>query len=82
MKINSLENLVGVKEVNGQKLIQEPIYTPSGMIDWDAMVKAYEEINIWIDHETNTVSFKIEEGACTAEDVIAVARLIQGSVLQ
>ena len=40
MKINSLENLVGVKEVHGQKLIQEPIYSSSGMIDWEAMAKA------------------------------------------
>lgn len=82
MKINSLENLVGVKEVHGQKLIQEPIYSSSGMIDWEAMVKAYDDIHIWIDHETNTISFKVEEGACTADDIIAVARLIHGSVLQ
>ena len=78
----SLKKLIGVKSVGEQQIIQDPIYTPSGVIDWAAMEKARESVFIWIDHETNTISFKMQEDdecdGCSPEDLVTVSYLMRG----
>lgn len=77
-----LKNLIGVATVNSQKILQEPLYTPNGNIDWQAMEEAQQHINIFVDHETQTISFNMREGGCTPDDLIAIADLIMGRILQ
>lgn len=85
----ALETMKGVKEINGEKILQERIYFPCKegavpQINWAATDEARKECPIFVDHEVNMISFRIQNGpikevgknGCQVEDVIAVAKHI------
>jgi len=79
----------GVKEINGAKVLQERIYFPSEDgkapdINWNATDEARKECPIFVDHEVNMISFRIQNGpikevgknGCQVEDMVATAKHI------
>jgi hypothetical protein len=85
----ALETMKGVTEINGEKIFQSRIYFPleqgkPAEINWPATDEARKEYPIFVDHEVNMISFRIQNGpikevgknGCQVEDVIAVAKHI------
>ena len=83
----ALETMKGVKEINGTKVLQERIFFPCAEgekpeINWPATDEARKNSPIFVDHEVNTISFRIQNGpikeagknGCQVEDIIAVAK--------
>ncbi len=90
----ALETMKGVKEINGEKILQERVYLQPKEgdmkleIDWPATDEARKECPIFVDHDVNMISFRIQNGpikevgknGCQVEDVIAVAAHIVGEL--
>lgn len=85
----ALETMKGVKEINGEKILQERIYFPCAEgekpeINWQETDEARKKCPIFVDHDVNMISFRIQNGpikevgknGCQVEDIIAVARHI------
>lgn len=80
----ALETMKGVKQVNGEKILQERALNPDGSIDWNKTDELRKECPIFVDHDVNMISFRIQNGpikevgknGCQVEDVIAVAKKI------
>lgn len=85
----SLETMKDVKEINGEKILQSRIYFPleegkESEINWLETDKARKLSPIFIDHDVNMISFRIQDGpikevgknGCQVEDIIAVSKHI------
>lgn len=82
----ALETLKNVKAINGVNLMtnEERPKNKDGFVDWYAFDLIRKDYPICIDHETNMISFKIQNGpigevgknGCQVVDVIAVAKHI------
>lgn len=80
----ALETMKGVAEINGVKILQERAKAEDGSIDWQKTDELRKESPIFVDHEVNMISFRIQNGpikevgknGCQVEDVIAVAKHI------
>lgn len=80
----ALETMKGITEINGEKILQERIKNEDGTINWPATDEARKECPIFVDHEVNMISFRIQNGpikefgknGCQVEDVVAVAKHI------
>ena len=86
----ALETMKDVKEINGEKILQERIYYPLSdrdlvpQVNWPATDEARKECPIFVDHDVNMISFRIQNGpikevgknGCQVEDMVAVARHI------
>lgn len=85
----ALETMKGVTEINGEKILQERIYFPCEEgkipeINWPATDEARKTHPIFVDHDVNMISFRIQNGpikevgknGCQVEDIIAVAKHI------
>lgn len=85
----ALETMKGVTEINGEKILQERIYFPSEEgkqpeINWPATDEARKSCPIFVDHDVNMISFRIQNGpikevgknGCQVEDIIAVSKHI------
>jgi hypothetical protein len=77
----ALETMKGVDEINGTKILQERAKNPDGSIDWQKTDELRKECPIFVDHEVNMISFRIQNGpikevgknGCQVEDMIATA---------
>lgn len=80
----ALETMKGITEINGEKILQERVLFSDGTINWPATDEARKECPIFVDHEVNMISFRIQNGpikevgknGCQVEDVVAVAKHI------
>lgn len=85
----ALETMRGVKEINGEKILQSRIYFPlengkEPEVNWPATDEARKECPVFVDHEVNMISFRIQNGpikevgknGCQVEDIVAVAKHI------
>lgn len=61
----ALDSLRGVKEIGGFKVLQKRplkmLEDKSYVIDWDLFDKLREDSPIYVDHDTNMISFKIQD---------------------
>lgn len=77
----ALETLRHYVAFNGEKVLQERIKNTDGIIDWDATDEARKQAPIFIDHDVNMISFRIQNGpikevgknGCQLTELIAVA---------
>lgn len=87
----ALETLKGIKDINGVKILQERVYRSANHgevgpleIDWDMTDEARKHSPIYIDHDVNMISFRIQNGpikevgvnGCQVTDIIATAKVI------
>jgi hypothetical protein len=80
----ALETMKGLKEINGEKILQERIKNEDGTINWEATDNVRKECPIFVDHEVNMISFRIQSGpikevgknGAQVEDIIAVSKHI------
>lgn len=80
----ALETLKGVEQINGEKILQERIIGRDGNIDWAMTDEARKHSPIFVDHDVNMISFRIQNGpikevgknGCQVEDIVAVAKHI------
>lgn len=74
----------GVQVINGEHILQERAKNPDGSINWEATDELRKIHPIFVDHDVNMISFRIQNGpikevgknGCQVEDVIAVAKHI------
>lgn len=83
----ALETMKGITVINGEKILQERIKNEDGSINWQATDEARKECPIYVDHDVNMISFRIQQGpikevgknGCQVEDIVAVAKhIIEG----
>lgn len=80
----ALETLKGVTHIDGEAVLQERITKQDGSIDWQATDEARKEKPIFVDHDVNMVSFRIQSGpikevgknGCQVTALIDAARII------
>lgn len=77
----ALETLRHYVEFNGEKVLLERPRTECGSIDWEKFDEMRNDYPIYVDHEKNMISFKIQNGpikevgknGCQLTELIAVA---------
>lgn len=82
----ALETLKGVTEIGGFKVMQERPRLEDGSVDWDLFDKMRETQPIFIDHDVNMISFRIQNGpvkevgmnGCQVDTLIETARIMLG----
>lgn len=80
----ALETMVGVTEIRGEKVLQDRVKNPDGSVNWPATDEARKHSPIFVDHDVNMISFRIQNGpikevgknGCQVVDIIAVAKHI------
>jgi hypothetical protein len=80
----ALETLKDVNAINGEKILQERALSEDGSIDWQKTDELRKESPIFVDHDVNMISFRIQNGpikengknGCQVEDIIATAKVI------
>lgn len=80
----ALETLKDVYVINGEKILQERVKNEDGSVNWQATDDARKECPIYVDHDVNMISFRIQQGpikefgknGCQVEDIIATAKVI------
>lgn len=80
----ALETLVGVKEIDGVKILQERALDEQGAVDWKKTDELRKEAPIFVDQEVNMISFRIQNGpikevgvnGCQVTDMLKVAKHI------
>lgn len=58
----ALETLAGVKELGGFSILSERPMTSEGFVDWTLFDEQRKSQPIYIDHEVNMISFRIQNG--------------------
>jgi hypothetical protein len=58
----ALETLKGVTEIGGFKVLQERPKKPDGSVDWPAFDELRKTQPIYVDHDVNMISFRIQQG--------------------
>lgn len=84
----SLETLKGLEGVDGEKILQERARHEDGSIDWQKTDELRKDSPIFVDHDVNMVSFRIQNGpvkengknGCQVTALIAVARHMIGKL--
>jgi len=80
----ALVTLKGVEEIGGFKVLQERPLLPSGEVDWDKFDELRKTSPIYVDHDVNMISFRIQDGpikeygvnGCQVDTVIEAAKII------
>lgn len=81
----ALETLKGVTEIGGFKVLQQrPTKPDSDDIDWNLFDEQRKLSPIYVDHDVNMVSFRIQNGpvkengvnGCQVDTLIAAAKVI------
>jgi hypothetical protein len=80
----ALETLKGLHEINGVRILQHRPIDETGKIDWNHFDEMRKEQPIYVDHDVNMISFRIQNGpikevgknGCQVVDMIAVAKHI------
>jgi arginine/lysine/ornithine decarboxylase len=58
----ALETLKGITEIGGFEVMQERPLDEKGFVDWDAFDEQRKEKPIYVDHDVNMISFRIQKG--------------------
>jgi len=80
----ALETLKGVEKIGGFEVLQERPKKADGSVDWDLFDDQRKSKPIYIDHEVNMVSFRIQDGpikengvnGCQVDTLIHAAKVI------
>jgi len=80
----ALETLKGVAKIGGFDVLSERPKKEDGSVDWAAFDEQRKTKPIYVDHDVNMVSFRIQDGpikevgvnGCQVDTLIAAARLI------
>lgn len=80
----ALETLRGVEEIGGFRVLQDRPRKENGEIDWSAFDELRKEQPIYIDHDVNMISFRIQNGpikevgvnGCQVDTLIEAAKII------
>jgi hypothetical protein len=80
----ALETLQGVTEIGGFKVLQERPKKRDGSVDWDLFDEQRKINPIYVDHEVNMISFRIQNGpikevgvnGCKVETMIEAAKML------
>lgn len=84
----ALETLKDVTQINDTKILQERAKNADGSIDWQKTDELRKECPIFVDHDVNMISFRIQNGpikevgknGCQVEDMIATCAVIIGKL--
>lgn len=58
----ALETLKGVTEIGGFEVLQERPRNPDGSVDWKLFDDQRKAKPIYVDHDLNMISFRIQDG--------------------
>ncbi len=80
----ALETLKGVTEIGGFGVLAERPMHPEGQVDWHLFDEQRKEKPIYIDHDVNMISFRIQDGpikehgvnGCQVDTLIHAALII------
>lgn len=80
----ALETLKGIKTLGGFDVLQERPRNPAGEIDWPAFDEMRKTQPIYVDHDVNMISFRIQNGpvlekgvnGCQVDTLIEAAKTI------
>ena len=80
----ALETLKGIEEIGGFKVLQERVKNKDGSIDWTKTDEARKDSPIFVDHDANMISFRIQNGpikehgvnGCQVDTLIETAKII------
>lgn len=80
----ALETLKGVEEIGGFKVLGERPKKASGEVDWALFDEQRKEKPIYVDHDVNMISFRIQNGpikevgvnGCQVDTLIWTAKTI------
>lgn len=80
----ALETLQGIAEVDGFPVLSERPRKENGDVDWALFDELRKTHPVYIDHDVNMISFRIQNGpvkesgvnGCQVDTMIAVAQLI------
>lgn len=80
----ALETLKGVTKIGDVSIMQERPRNEDGSVNWALFDELRKEQPVYVDHEVNMISFRIQNGpikeagknGCQVTDVIAVAKHI------
>jgi hypothetical protein len=80
----ALETLKGVTHIDGESILSERTKNPDGSVNWEATDEARKFCPIFVDHDVNMISFRIQDGpikevgknGCQVTALIDAARII------
>lgn len=80
----ALETLKGVEGIGGFKVLQERPKKEDGSVDWNLFDEQRKNQPIYIDHDVNMISFRVQNGpikengvnGCQVDTIIEAAKLI------
>ena len=80
----ALETLKDVKEIGGFIVMQDRPKNADGFVDWDLFDEQRKRQPIYIDHDLNMISFRIQNGpikenginGCQVDTIIEAAKVI------
>lgn len=80
----ALETLKDVKQIGGFKVLQERPKKEDGTVDWNLFDEQRKNEPIYIDHDVNMISFRVQNGpikengvnGCQVDTIIEAAKLI------
>ena len=80
----ALETLKGVAEIGGFEVLSERPKDEKGNVDWDLFDEQRKEKPIYVDHDVNMISFRIQNGpikengvnGCQVDTLIHAAMVI------
>lgn len=80
----ALETLKGVTEIGGYKVLAERPKKADGSVDWDLLDEQRKDAPIYVDHDVDMISFRIQNGpikengvnGCQVDTLIHAAQTI------
>ncbi len=80
----ALETLEGINEIGGYPVLQDRVKKEDGSIDWDKTDEARKLKPIFVDHDVNMISFRIQNGpikengvnGCQVDTLIHTAKIM------
>lgn len=80
----ALETLKGVKQIRDAHILADRPRKEDGTVDWELFDEQRKSHPIYVDHDVNMISFRIQNGpikevgvnGCQVVDVIATAKMI------
>ena len=80
----ALETLKGVEKIGGFAVLQERPKKADGSVDWDLFDEQRKSAPIYVDHDVNMISFRIQDGpikenginGCQLDTLIHAAKMI------
>ena len=80
----ALETLKGIEQIGGFDVLQERPENEEGMVNWKLFDEMRKTKPIYVDHDVNMISFRIQDGpikengvnGCQVDTMIEAAKLI------